>query len=704
MEKNNLYTRFQLVMCCMLIIACTGYAYSLHAAMPRFYHTVLAALGISSGTDVPGLNNVAAPKHVNTHFTGLPGGKKPSGASSDPGNASGTNTSATTGMLVGKGAVKPSKLLGATGLPQAYNTVPYEHNTFRSTGLSGTTGTTGDTGSTGSMSSSNPDELVLIDSHVHGADVHAVAWADQAYAAIGGAYGTNSSHQAATIRIYAYTDDALQEQAQYASDQATVLSLSWCTIGTTRYLAAAGATGADGNQVRIFSFNPSTGLTPVGEFNHGATVNAISWAPQPQGAPSTTGYLAIGGNTSSTDSMNVRLLAFDSTEQNPQTSVTQLTSVAHGAPVLCLDWYARGSGMHPWLAVGGQRSLGDALRTNARVYRVNILGSSMVQIAQDALSSDSIYTMRWFANTANGVLSAYLGVGGSLSTTCNMELVYLNPSSKKLVSVVQQIKQQNVYALDFFPGFSSAYAAIGGGDFASEDPACCYNLFISNNDIQNNANQFKDVAAIKLNSVVTAVACMTNDDGECYVLAGTTSTNSLPEIALYQATSNEPPCPFCVAPTGMSGVPGPTGPAGATGTIPAYAIRLPFRWSYMRSFAYADFSTTAYDNTNLYYTLGNRTTYFGPFSFPGSNTVNVGTVVVTYAGPNANFTAELVQIDTTTGVLESLQTQSIVGPNSTIPQTAYITITGNMPVSPSVLCFRCTKHTGMVRLYGIGLY
>lgn len=235
------------------------------------------------------------------------------------------------------------------------------------------------------------------------------------------------------------------------SHNANIFSLAWFTVGSTRYLAAAGDV-ASGTSLYIFQFipgtTPGTGtLINLATYNHGATLWSV--APLIVG---TTIYIAVGGKIGPNGEGTILLY-------NPSAqSIVPVTSISHGALIRSLSWLTIGGSRY--LAIGG--STGTDNR-QLRIFQFSTQGTLTLINSFDF--GNTVWSLGWL--TLSG--SYYLAVvGGNGTTGSNIGVFQFDPSAQTLL-LIALFDHGNItmtQAWQIIQGTN--YLTIGGGKNSNE--------------------------------------------------------------------------------------------------------------------------------------------------------------------------------------------------------------------------------------------
>ena len=333
------------------------------------------------------------------------------------------------------------------------------------------------------------NQLLRVDQINFGAPVRTVSWLDTScadpymncvFALIGG-QPVPAAPTSYDFQLYQLVGSDKLNLITNGSHGAYVLSSATCCIGGTIYIAVAGAANAAGNEIDIFTFDPALGTlspTPVASFNHGGTVYSISWLCSCVG--STGSFLAIGGEASTIDKADVRVLRFTTTP-TPALSLTGANKI-HGATVYSVDWCTSKANC-PLLAIGGRTSSLEC-GINIRIFSFDCSTAFLYPISQQAFGSELVNVVKWCCNN-NCLINPILAVGGSKGSgtkgsKSNLRLYFLSSRTDKLIEYLKVIDnpQPNIYALDWNPSCSCSTITAGGGCLEEFGNACNPNLFV----------------------------------------------------------------------------------------------------------------------------------------------------------------------------------------------------------------------------------
>ena len=328
------------------------------------------------------------------------------------------------------------------------------------------------------------NSLIRVDQIIFLPSVKTISWLEGeacintygAYAFLGG-----QPYQDVDFKIYKLTAAETLTHVADGSHGAYVLASDWCCINGIPYVAVAGAANAEGYEVEIYRFNPLTNaLTRVAYYTHGANVNALSWLCDCSSTGSS--YLAIGGEASSVDMADVRVL-FVPTFTNEAIALQATASKIHGAPVYSVDWCPAYT--VPLLAIGGRTSSLEC-GINIRVYSVDCATGYLYPFAQQTFSGGLVNSVKWCCNLSACAVNPVLAAGGSTGTStdsANIRLYCLSSLSHNLTEYAQgsNIYQPTITALDWNPSCRCAFITVGGACGAIL-PDCTPNLFVYKKD------------------------------------------------------------------------------------------------------------------------------------------------------------------------------------------------------------------------------
>jgi len=176
----------------------------------------------------------------------------------------------------------------------------------------------------------------FVDGYDHGSYVNSVAWTDDgSFLAAGGAAGTSGMN----IRVFGFDGSSLTlvDNHVYGTRART---LDWHPSG--QYLAVGGYGPMTGDEIQVLSFNGSN-LGYVATADYGSEVVSVKWHPSGQ-------YLAIGGN-SPTNGMEVKIYSFS----NPILALVD--QYDPGAVVMSVSWSPTGEYLALGLSGGSGKSV-----------------------------------------------------------------------------------------------------------------------------------------------------------------------------------------------------------------------------------------------------------------------------------------------------------------------------------------------------------
>jgi len=213
------------------------------------------------------------------------------------------------------------------------------------------------------------------------AQVNAVNWSPEGdYLAAGGKCAADGD----LVRVYSFDGSILQEVATTGTNNLTCINfVDWHHSGTL--LAVGGLTAADEREVWVYGFDGSN-LSEVASANHGTgsdeEVLSVQWHP-------TGNYLAIGGVTAS-DGVEIRVYSFDGS------TLTSLPGAQIGinfGSIQSVKWSPSGN----YLVVGGVELLTPF--KEIRVFSFD--GSTLTEVATaDHGSVGYVFGVDWLEGTS----------------------------------------------------------------------------------------------------------------------------------------------------------------------------------------------------------------------------------------------------------------------------------------------------------------
>ena len=232
-----------------------------------------------------------------------------------------------------------------------------------------------------------PNLTSVLDSYVYGATVRSVSWSPNGdYLAIGGIGNTDMFE----VQVLGFDGTSLSNIVTATYDHGdgnAILSVDWSPDGS--YLVIGGESSSiDGADVRVLSFDGSTlsGITS-GTYDHGGDIGSVDWSPS---GP----YVAIGGSASSIDGVEIRVLSFDGSSLS---DIPTATYIQPGAFVV--SWSPDGN----YLVTGGAASPTDG----AEVRVLSFDGTFLSDIITATYAhSAAINSVEWSPD------GSYVAIGG----------------------------------------------------------------------------------------------------------------------------------------------------------------------------------------------------------------------------------------------------------------------------------------------------
>jgi hypothetical protein len=331
------------------------------------------------------------------------------------------------------------------------------------------------------------NQLFRVDQIQFGAPVRTVSWlcnfsscsdVTAPLAAIGGQPVSTTSNTY-DFRIYQLTSADKLSWLVDGVHGGYVLTSAWCCIGGIPYIAVAGVANSDGNEVEIYRVDPvAETLTLAAYYSHGGNVNSIAWLCDC--GTTTTGYLAIGGEASSRDGADVRVLAVPGFSLTTTVALVSTSDKVHGATVYSVDWCTQLS--CPLLAIGGKVSSIEC-GINVRIYSLNCTTGQLYPYADTVFGSDLVNTVRWCCGQNSCFLNPLLAVGGSRATdSTNIRTYYLSSRTNALVEYANTASnpQPDIFTIAWNPSCQCSDITAGGGCLSEPVTGCSPNIFVYN--------------------------------------------------------------------------------------------------------------------------------------------------------------------------------------------------------------------------------
>ena len=267
-----------------------------------------------------------------------------------------------------------------------------------------------------------------------GTAIHSVKWSpDGSHVVIGGTEDSVSGYE---VRALSFDGSTLSPVAGYSHGiNDTIYSVDWISDGN--YVAIGGTEDSvTGYEVRLLRFRDSSLSDAGAGFNHGSgnIIYSVNFSPDDE-------YLAVGGEDSSIDGVEVRVLGV---------SLPLVVYFDNESTVHAVEW----SSDVQYVALGGTNSGWD--NSQVRVMRFNgcaLGGTSYTAFDHGA----TVYDVSW---TANG---NYLAFGGQTGTNGNhVGVLCFDGTYLTELSGASYDHGATVYAVDFFSTCCMDYLAVGG--------------------------------------------------------------------------------------------------------------------------------------------------------------------------------------------------------------------------------------------------
>jgi WD40 repeat protein len=385
------------------------------------------------------------------------------------------------------------------------------------------------------------DRLMRVDQLIFVPPVKTVSWlGDAACTASYGAYALigGQPFQDIDFRIYKLTEPDSLLYIVGGTHGAYVLASDWCCINGIPYVAVAGAPNVLGNEVEIYRFDPiAQTLTLAAYYSHGGIIYSVSWLCDCNSTGS--GYLAIGGQASTLDRAEVRVLQVPVLTTTTTAVALQATaSKVHGAPVYSVDWCASYS--YPLLAIGGKTSSLEC-DVNIRVYSFACDTGYLYPLSQASFNGNVVNTLRWCCVPRRCETNPVLAVGGSSNgLDCANIRLYCLSDIGSLVEYAKECNhyQPTIFALDWNPACHCSYITAGGACAVATHNPCMPNIFVYKKSKPSRRTDLKLVTEEQFNQNVTSLAWYYQDGSlYSYLLVG-----GEPSVQLVDDITSNPVC------------------------------------------------------------------------------------------------------------------------------------------------------------------